>query len=273
MRKTAIITGANAGLGFQVARTFLADGVELVMGSRSLERGEDAKRQLLLEFPDAQIRLSRLDLSDFDSIRSFAEQAGPNWDYLVNNAGAKIESPYKQTPEGFEWHLGVNHLGHFALTRSLWARANADATVATVSSIVARRGKLNLDPPKEISAGQAYANSKLMNYVFATMLAERIKHTEKKSVAAHPGFARANAYGNSFVRFGEYILAQSAKAGARPISAACHSENGTYLAPKYFELWGEPKAAKRPELIMSELDDFWSRSEELTGGVFNPTKI
>lgn len=272
MGKTVIITGANAGLGFQVARTFLAEGVNLVMGSRSLERGEVAKRQLLLEFPAAQIRLSRLDLSDFDSIRCFAEEAGPNWDYLVSNAGAKIESPYKQTSEGFEWHLGVNHLGHFALTRLLWPKANADATVATVSSIVARRGKLNLNPPKEISAGHAYANSKLMNFAFATMLAEKINHSKRKSVAAHPGFARANAYGNSFVRFGEYILAQSAQAGAKPISAACHSENGSYLAPKYFELWGKPKVARRPELNPAELEDFWKRSEELTGGVFDPTR-
>ena len=271
MRKTAIITGANAGLGFEVARKFLTDRVDLVMGSRSLDKGEAARQRLLLEFPEARIELVRLDLSDFESIESFAKQAGVKWDFLVNNAGAKIESPYKQTAQGHEWHLGVNHLGHFALTKALWPKASLAATVVTVSSIVARRGKLDLNPTKEISAGAAYANSKLMNYAFATILAERIKLTQKKSNAAHPGFARANAYGNSFVRFGEYILAQSAESGARPISAACHSENGSYLAPKNFELWGRPKFAKRPELNQLELSDFWSRSEELTGGVFNPS--
>jgi NAD(P)-dependent dehydrogenase (short-subunit alcohol dehydrogenase family) len=271
MRKTAIITGANAGLGFQVARQLLSDGVDLLMGSRCLERGQVARQRLQLEFPDAQIQLSQLDLSDFESIGSFAEQAGSSWDYLVNNAGAKIESPYKQTHNGHEWHLGVNHLGHFALTRSLWPKASASATVVSVSSIVARRGKLDLNPSNKINAGTAYANSKLMNYAFAIILAKKIELTDRKSVAAHPGFARANTYGNSFVRFGEYVLAQSAEAGARPISAACHSENGSYLAPKYFELWGKPKLAKRPEINQLDLDDFWSRSEELTGEIFNPT--
>jgi NAD(P)-dependent dehydrogenase (short-subunit alcohol dehydrogenase family) len=269
MRKTAIITGANAGLGFQVARQLLADGVDLLMGSRSIERGEVAKQRLQLEFPEAHIQLGRLDLSNFESIKSFADQAGPNWDYLVNNAGAKIESPYKQTPNGHEWHLGVNHLGHFSLTRALWPKASLTATVVTVSSIVARRGKLDLDPPKEIGAGAAYANSKLMNYAFGMLMAEKIKLTDRKSCAAHPGFARANAYGNSFVRFGEYILAQSAEAGARPISAACHSENGSYLAPKFFELWGRPKLAKRPALDELDLNAFWKRSEELTDGIFD----
>jgi NAD(P)-dependent dehydrogenase (short-subunit alcohol dehydrogenase family) len=271
MGKTAIITGANAGLGFQVARKILADGTDLLMGTRSLEKGEAARQRLLLEFPTARIELGRLDLSDGESIESFAEQAGEKWDYLVNNAGAKIESPYKQTPQGHEWHLGVNHLGHFALTRALWPKASSTASVVTVSSIVARRGKLDLNPANTISAGAAYANSKLMNYAFATLLAEKIKDTQQRSSAAHPGFARANAYGNSFVRFGEYILAQSAESGARPINAACHSMNGSYLAPKYLELWGEPKFAKRPVLNQSELSDFWSRSEELIGAVFDPS--
>lgn len=271
MSKTAIITGANAGLGFQVARKFLAEGVDLIMGTRSLDRGEVARQRLLLEFPEARIELGRLDLSDFESIETFSKQSDANWDYLVNNAGAKIESPYKQTPQGQEWHLGINHLGHFALTRALWPKSSLAATVVTVSSIVARRGKIDFNPPKEIHAGAAYANSKLMNYAFATILAEKIKLTDRKSCAAHPGFARANAYGNSFVRFGEYILAQSAESGARPISAACHSENDSYLAPKYFELWGKPKIAKRPELNQSDLSNFWKRSEELTGGTFNPT--
>lgn len=272
MRKTAIITGANAGLGFQVARKLLAEGVDLVMGSRSITRGDAARKELQREFPNAVIEIHQLELSDFASIETFANQAGASWDYLVNNAGAKIESPYKQTAQGFEWHLGVNHLGHFALTRSLWSKAKADATVATVSSIVARRGMLDLHPSVDINAGQAYANSKLMNYAFATMLAKKIKNTERRSVAAHPGFARANAYGNSFIRFGEYILAQSARAGARPVNAACHSENGSYLAPKIFELWGKPKIAKRPELTLKQLEEFWKKSEELTGGVFDPTK-
>lgn len=270
MQKTAIVTGANAGLGFQVARGFLSQGVKLLLGSRSLERGENAKARLLEEFPSAQITVGELDLADLESISPFVQRAPSGWDFLVNNAGAKIEKPFKQTTQGHEWHLGVNHLGHFALTRELWPKATAEATVVTVSSIVARRGVLNLNPEQNITAAQAYANSKLMNYAFSRMLANKIQGTDRKSAAAHPGFARANPYGNQLVRIAEYVFAQTVQAGAKPIKLACHSENGTYLAPSIYELWGKPAPAIRPEISEELLQEFWSMSEKQSGGKFSP---
>ena len=278
--KRAIITGGNAGLGFQVVRRLVTDGFSLELACRSLERGAAAKKLLLAANPQAKIRVSHLDLSDLNSVKAFvARQSDNSWDLLINNAGAKIERPAKLTAQGFEWHVGVNHLAHFALTRELWPFAAKMARVVTVSSVVARAKKLDLRAGLiNLPASMAYANSKLMNFGFAMHLSKLLEHSDKSSIAAHPGFARASAYGNRFIRLSEYIFAQSARSGSLPIYEACSSSNGSYLAPNIFEVWCGPKMiftkssimAKRPVLSEDLMHKLWKNSEELTGGEFNP---
>lgn len=265
MQQVAIITGGNAGLGFECAKRALIAGYKVVLACRSELKGANAREELLTLFPGAKISVEQLDLSDLDSALAFAEKFDNNWELLINNAGAKIESPKKLTAQGHEWHIGVNHLGHFALTGALMPKANLNASVVTVSSIVARNGRLIISPIESFNERQAYADSKLMNYVFARELAKRFEGTGRKSIAAHPGFARASAYGNSIIRASEYAFAHSAKAGSDSIWAATDASNGDYLGPKYFELWGKAGQAKKPVVEDSAVKAFWKQSEELTG--------
>jgi NAD(P)-dependent dehydrogenase (short-subunit alcohol dehydrogenase family) len=266
MQPHVVITGGNAGLGLQVARFALAEGCEVTLGARSLERGAEAASNLSKEFKDARVNVSQLDLSDLESVQRFASSIS-RWDVLINNAGAKIERPYKQTAQGFEWHVGVNHLGHFALTALLWPTGSPNAKLVTVSSIVARKGKLEFELA-EFDRGSAYANSKFMNLVFAQELARRLDEasSEKTSMVAHPGFARASFYGSRLIRISEYLFAHSARLGAKSIWAATKSSNGDYLAPRWFELWGKPKKFKVKSDDAAE--KLWIESEARIGHDF-----
>jgi NAD(P)-dependent dehydrogenase (short-subunit alcohol dehydrogenase family) len=269
MQKTAVITGSSAGIGFQSARSLAELGFEIIIAARSIEKGKAAATSISSEFPKAKTRVLQLELSDLESIRNFATHLDCQWDILINNAGAKIEKPHKTTVQNFEWHIGVNHLGHFALTADIWPLAKTNATVVTVSSIVAHNGDLDWNQEKFSDERSAYANSKLMNYVFAEGLAKRVQGTNRKSVAVHPGFTRASAYGNRLIRVGEYIAAQSAQAGSRPILQAMDSPNGSYLAPRILELWGKPSQARKPQISQEQVDEFWDWSEKSTGRVFS----
>jgi NAD(P)-dependent dehydrogenase (short-subunit alcohol dehydrogenase family) len=178
----------------------------------------------------------------------------------------------KATEDGFEWHVGVNHLGHFALVADLWEQLSPQARIVSVASVVARRGQrdaVDLANSLDLSPGQAYANSKLLNLAFALELDSRASSAGLgiTAAAAHPGFARASAYGSKLVRFGEYVAAQSASAGARPIVDAGFASRAAYLGPKVLELWGAPRPARIP-LLAQDAETrahFWAESERLTG--------
>jgi NAD(P)-dependent dehydrogenase (short-subunit alcohol dehydrogenase family) len=268
MQKLAIITGGNAGIGYHCAERALSEGLAVCLLSRDLVKATAAKEQLEGRFNNAQIIVRKLDLADLKQVINFTQNFEGNWDLLINNAGAKIERPFKRTPGGHEWHIGVNHLGHFALTAGLLDKANPHATVTSVSSIVARKGSLDFleDVRAEnFNESQAYANSKLMNLVFSQELAKRLTSTTIKSTAGHPGFARASAYGSKAIRVAEYVLAHSAWLGSDSIWKATKAANGSYLAPRHFELWGKASSAFLTEVDSTEASSFWKKSELLTG--------
>ena len=267
MRKRAIITGGNTGLGFDCADRALSSGFEVTLACRNSEKATLAKSKLQSRYPESAINIMTLDLSDIESAKDFASNYKGKWDLLINNAGAKIEQPFKQTKQGHEWHVGVNHLGHFALTAGLYSKAQENATVVTVSSIVARKGSLDFEI-EPFDKAQAYANSKLMNLVFSKELARRLDGTGLKSVAAHPGFARASFYGNHMVRAAEYCFAQSSWRGSQSIWSATMANNGDYLAPRYLELWGSSSPARLPGIDLKAASEFWNLSEEKTGILF-----
>jgi NAD(P)-dependent dehydrogenase (short-subunit alcohol dehydrogenase family) len=271
----AIITGANTGLGFETARGLLQVGFEVVITSRNLERGEKAVARLKSEYPNGQISALALDLSNQSSVRAFAPrftQARKKWDVLVLNAGAKVLSSYQETDSGIEYHFGVNAVGHFALVADLLALRAEVARVVSVSSIVARFAPSALGPagsPKSYSAGASYSASKLSNYLFAIELQNRFGSESFSSLAAHPGFARAEPYGPKSTRFFESFMAQSAAKGALPIIEAATDSSlpgGSYRVPKILELWGEPSEGIVPKITNHEsLIKNWERLETLSG--------
>ena len=271
----AIITGANTGLGFETARGLLQVGFEVVITSRNLERGEKAVARLKSEYPNGQISALALDLSNQSSVRAFAPrftQAQKKWDVLVLNAGAKVLSSYQETDSGIEYHFGVNAVGHFALVADLLALRAEVARVVSVSSIVARFAPSALGPagsPKSYSAGASYSASKLSNYLFAIELQNRFGSESFSSLAAHPGFARAEPYGPKSTRFFESFMAQSAAKGALPIIEAATDSSlpgGSYRVPKILELWGEPSEGIVPKITNREsLIKNWEILETLSG--------
>ena len=274
MTNTALITGSSAGLGFESAKGLLRIGFTVVLTGRDELKLERAAATLGAEFGGDRVAAISLNLASLQSLSDFVKQIEnlAPIDLLVLNAGAKIESPMKLTEDGFEWHLGVNHLAHFALVADVWHTLAPSAHVVSVASVVARRGQLSgiFEPRSlEISPGQAYANSKLANLAFALELDARArKHgLGVRATAAHPGFARASAYGSRLVRFGEYLAAQSARSGAKPLVAAGFADGGSYLGPGVFELWGSPKTALVPAQAKQSAERalFWAETERLTG--------
>ena len=122
--RTAIITGANTGLGFETARMLAQRGAHVVLACRNLGKGSEALRRILEFRPSGSVTLESLDLSDLGSIASFAQKTlatQPRIDLLINNAGVMVP-PRGKTAQGFELQFGTNHLGHFALTAPLLPR-------------------------------------------------------------------------------------------------------------------------------------------------------
>jgi NAD(P)-dependent dehydrogenase (short-subunit alcohol dehydrogenase family) len=271
----AIITGANTGLGFETARGLLRLGYQVVITSRDLGRGNTALAKLKSEFPGGAVSALSLDLANQVSIDSFTKSftaAFDKWDVLILNAGAKVLAKYQQTDSGIEYHFGVNAVGHFSLTAGLLAHRAHISRVVSVSSIVARFAPTTLGPAgsaSNYSAGASYAASKLSNYLFAMELQKQFGSEFFSSLAAHPGFARAEPYGPSSTRFFESFLAQSAAKGALPIiEAAANSSlpGGSYRVPKILELWGAPSEGIVPKITSEQaLKENWEILESLSG--------
>jgi NAD(P)-dependent dehydrogenase (short-subunit alcohol dehydrogenase family) len=271
----AIITGANTGLGFETATALASKGYHGLITSRSASKGNEAVKRITSANPMAHVSMMELDLASMESINRFGSSYATNfgaWDVLVNNAGAKILSNYSETDFGVEYHYGVNAVGHFALTMDLLKHRAEHSRVVSVASIIARFAPKILGPAgskQNYQAGKSYSASKLANLAFALELENLLGSDSFSSLAAHPGFARAEPYGPKATRFFESFLAQSAKAGARPIVEAASNmqiPGGSYLGPKNLELWGDSASAKIPtRLTPEELRQNWRILENLSG--------
>src|SRR5437763_8838280 len=199
--RTAIVTGANSGLGLATARALARAGARVVLACRSGDRGAAALQQILDAVPQANAELSLLDLGDLSSVRDFTGRfAGGHdgLDLLINNAGI-MATPRRLTADGFESQLGTNHLGHFALTGLLLPRLNSRPAprVVTVSSVAHRIGRIRFDDlqgERRYGRWSAYGQSKPANLLFAVELERRAATAglALRSMAAHPGYSATN---------------------------------------------------------------------------------
>jgi len=285
--RVAVVTGANSGIGLVTTRELARAGARVVLACRNAAKGEEAAREIAAAAPDSEVEVAALDLSNLDSVRSFAERFKADHevlDLLINNAGV-MAPPRRLTTDGFELQFGTNHLGHFALSGLLLDRMDGRnyARVVTVSSGTHRMGRINFDDLQgERSYGRwrAYGQSKLANLLFAFELGRRLREAGSavRSVAAHPGYAATNLQSAAppmpdrlFMAVTNRLLAQSAEMGALPtLYAATYPglEGGAYVGPGgLFEQRGYPKLlgttqAARDEEVARKL---WDVSEELTG--------
>lgn len=195
--RTALVTGANSGLGFHVARVLAEKHANVLMGCRSEERAQDAMKRIRADCPGARLEFVEIDQSSLASVRKAAErvQQEPRLDLLINNAGI-MGPPLQRTEDGFESQLGVNYLAPFALTALLLDKLeeSVGARVVTTSSIAHRQGKIDFDDlnaDDHYDPWKRYAQSKLANLIFACELDRRLAAAGRGtlSVAAHPGMA------------------------------------------------------------------------------------
>lgn len=290
--RTAIVTGANGGIGFHTALQLAKDGAQVVLGCRDSTRGNEAVKRIVAQAPNAHVMLMLLDLSSLSSVRSFASQFKenyPNLDLLINNAAVMALPERKLSADGYELQFATNHLGHFLLTSELMSHLlqGSSPRVVTVSSIAHRYGKLilhDLQAEKNYEGWAAYGASKLANLLFSFEMARRLSASRIPllSLAAHPGVAKTNILSSGpqmgrkvfrtyISEFFTNLLAQTDAQGALPILAACNdptAENGDYYGPDgIMEIAGAPrKVEARPHARDAELaKKLWAVSESLTG--------
>jgi NAD(P)-dependent dehydrogenase (short-subunit alcohol dehydrogenase family) len=180
--RTAVVTGANSGLGLAAARALAAAGADVLLACRNTEKGEAATASIRADVPAAAVTVEELDLSSLASVREFAARFAASHDgldLLINNAGV-MAPPRRETADGFELQLGTNHLGHFALTGLLLGQMQGreDARVVTVSSTAHKFGRINFDNlqgERRYFRWNAYGQSKLANLLFARELDRRLR--------------------------------------------------------------------------------------------------
>ena len=197
-RKTAVVTGANAGMGRVTALELARQGYRVVLVCRNARKGEAALHDIRRKAGHDDVHLIPCDLSAQADIRRAAaeiQQRFPVLDVLVNNAGA-LNGTYTETADGLETTWAVNHLAYFLLTNLLLdgLKAAPSARIVNLASEAERAGKMHWDDPnlrRDYSAIKAYAQSKLANLLFTNALAKRLEGTHVTANAVHPGGVRS----------------------------------------------------------------------------------
>lgn len=288
--KTAIITGANSGIGLETAKALAGCGATVIMAVRNTEKGRFAKEGILRIIPAAAIDVLTLDLADLTSITAFSDHFQRHFetlDLLINNAGIMMP-PLSYTKDGFELQFGSNHVGHFALTgRLLPLLINTRGSrVITVSSRAHDRGVIdfdNLDGSKGYKAKKFYNQSKLANLYFALELDKRLKENglPVRSIACHPGISVTNIFkfGSRSAPLAVRNLAnrflQPPELGALPTIYAATEESlvgGEYIGPdgpgriRGYPSLDTPHAIAQDAAVSQRL---WAVSEKLSGVAFD----
>ena len=285
--RTAIVTGANSGIGLIAARELARAGARVVLACRNATKGAEAVSGISAAMPGAKVELASLDLGSLDSIRAFGERfssTNDRLDLLVNNAGV-MAAPRSLTTDGFELQFGTNHLGHFALTARLMPLLGPreGARVVNVSSGAHRTGRMKFDDlhgERSYGRWSAYGQSKLANLLFTFELDRWLRTSDSpvRAMAAHPGYAATNLqfavvprHEAMVMSVGNAIFAQSAEMGALPtLYAATYPdvEGGSYVGPDgMFEMRGHPQIVGTSEAARDEsaAAKLWEVSEALTG--------
>lgn len=293
--KTFVITGGNAGAGFQASRILLSKRAKVVMLNRSVGKSTSAIDELKQEFgADADVSFVRMDLSDLASVRAAADEllkTVPSIDALICNAAIAQVPKQKLTVDGFESQLGTNHYGHFLLCGLLFDRIEENSgRIVVVASLGYNMGiktiqfdDMNWD--KNYSANPVYSQSKLAQMMFAYELQDRLEGTDKdaKVYVCHPGASATSLISTSgglLTRMTWWLMSktpmvQSAEKGAYP-EVMCATEDGleqrALYGPTGLMQTGGPvgKGTLNPHAYDKPvMERLWGVSEEATGHHWN----
>jgi NAD(P)-dependent dehydrogenase (short-subunit alcohol dehydrogenase family) len=292
--RTAVVTGANGGLGLETARALAAKGAHVVMAVRNQEKAAAAVDSIKATAPDASLELVSLDLGSLQSVASAAgtiAERHPVVDILVNNAGV-MAMPERRTADGFEMQFGVDHLGHWAFTGKLLPNVLAapGGRIVTVTSTAHHMGRaVNPDNPNmegHYGPWRAYGQAKLANFHFGLGLHERLAAAgaTAQSLIAHPGLSHTELQvvteqeqGGFWARFFKMLAARTGMSPAQgalsQLRAATDptAKGGEFYGPLYINN-GPP--VKKPILrrigMRSAIETLWTVSERETGVAVKP---
>lgn len=276
--QTAVVTGANSGIGLETARGLAREGMRVLLLCRSRERGEAAVADIEASVPGAALELVVADLGLQADVRRAADDISaraPHLDVLVNNAGITVRTR-ELTTEGIDVMLAVNHLGPFLLTNLLLPvlRAGAPARIVTVASEAHKLGKLRLDDLQAtrgygLLGFPRYGETKLMNILFTRELARRIDGSGVTANCLHPGAVRTNlGHPPAPLRalLGLFFI-DAVRGAETTLAVATRREfadvNGSYFA----------KSQRADDQLSAAATDteaataLWKASEELVGGL------
>jgi NAD(P)-dependent dehydrogenase (short-subunit alcohol dehydrogenase family) len=285
--KTAVVTGATGGLGYETALALARAGADVILTGRDDRKGQSAIEKISGEVPNPKVSYQHLDLASLASVADFAQRLHirQSLDLLINNAGVMALPRRQTTADGFEMQFGTNHLGHFALTARLLPllRRSSAPRIVSISSLAHRTGFIDfgdLQGERVYSPWKAYGQSKLACLIFAIELQRRSDAAGWNLIsnAAHPGFSRTSLFARGpggllslATDFAAPLFGQSAADGAQPILFAATNPNakpGAYYGPAGL---GELRGGPAPALIMPQARDaataarLWDVSGKLTG--------
>jgi NAD(P)-dependent dehydrogenase (short-subunit alcohol dehydrogenase family) len=280
--RTAVITGGNSGIGFETARVLAEHGAAVILACRDAGKAKDAAARIAVTAPRAAVTVIRLDLASLASVREAADEIRASHDpldLLINNAGVMVPPP-GVTADGFELQIGINHLGHFALTGLLLDRLLPveGSRVVTVASNSHRSGRIHFDDLQSAGRVAGYGQSKLANLLFTYELQRRLAAADARTaaLAAHPGTSSTELTRNmpavlqTANRAIGWTFTQSAQMGALPTLRAATdpaARGGEYYGPGgRFELKGYPRRVQSSGRSHDESTQrrLWQESEQLT---------
>ena len=274
--KVAVVTGANVGIGFETARSLAAHEAQVVLGCRDGARGIAAAKRIRKRHPNAQVEPRSLDLASLESVRRFAEKLpDPALDMLICNAGV-YGGGYRETAEGFEWTVGVCHIGHFLLSLLLLDRLEAGegGRVVMVSSS-SHKSPRTLDfsrlPLKkdDYSDMTAYGQAKLCNALFAKELERRYGERGVTAYSLHPGNLVPTTIGRNSLLL--RLLIRLVRPFAKSLSQGAATSVLCAAHPSLDDLGGEYFSNCRLDRASPEAEDpevarrLWELTETWTG--------
>ncbi|MCP3026835.1 SDR family oxidoreductase [Halobacillus sp. A5] len=276
-RKTAIVTGANSGMGLVAATALAKKRIHVIMASRSKERGKEALLKVMDKSQSEHVDLMQCDLGSLASIRSFAANVKEKYkclDILINNAGV-VSLKRELTTDLFESQIGINHLGHFLLTNLILPelRNSEDARVINISSGAHKWGRIHFRDPhlsENYNVVKGYGQSKLANVLFTKALAEKVSSEFIAVNAVHPGAVATNLGIDRTSGFGKTVTNWLAPWFKSPEQGA---ETAVYLAldPEIKGVTGGYFYNKKPASISKKASDrklaetLWIWSEREVG--------
>ncbi|KAL8023382.1 putative short-chain dehydrogenase/reductase SDR, NAD(P)-binding domain superfamily [Plasmopara halstedii] len=301
--KLAVVTGANSGIGFEVAKELAAHGAHVILACRNEERGQQAEERIRSELalmPNevvGSVEVMQVDIGDFDSVRDFARAFHDKFDHLdllINNAG--VYGPtQRHTPNGLEIHFATNHLGHFYLTSlllDLLRKSKHQARVVSVSSVTHYFAWMFLNFSKlghTKGSSADYTTSKLANLLFSFELQRRLESAEVGNVvagAAHPGVTHSDIWNRFYtakfpkwlakiaIRVGSWLPFMTPPMGALSILYAATMESvkgGEYYGPNGFlHFRGYPalEAGSKSSHSLENANKLWKLSEDMINEEF-----